>query len=225
MDPARFWDRTAARYARSPVSDQQAYERKLRDTRRYLSPDMHVVEFGCGTGSTAIHHAPSVARIDAIDIAANMLAIGRDKAAEAGADNLHFHQGTLQDFGAPEASIDAVLGLNVLHLIDDRASVLEEVARILKPGGLFISSTACLARSPMRFVKYLLPIGKPLGLLPDVYVFSVDDLLDEHAAAGFDIEERWSHAKHDIAVFIIARKRTPLQSAQAGAASSPTASQ
>ncbi len=47
---ARFWDRIAKRYARTPVADEAAYQRKLKITRGYLRPDMEVMEFGCGTG-------------------------------------------------------------------------------------------------------------------------------------------------------------------------------
>ena len=55
MPPSsKFWDRIAARYARKPVADEAAYRRKLAVTRDYLAPDMDVLEFGCGTGSTAI---------------------------------------------------------------------------------------------------------------------------------------------------------------------------
>ena len=53
-----FWDRLAKRYARMPVADQAAYETKLEKTRAFLRPDSRVLEFGCGTGSTAILHAP-----------------------------------------------------------------------------------------------------------------------------------------------------------------------
>lgn len=57
---ACFWDRIADRCARKPVADEAAYQRKLEVTRGYLRPDMEVFEFGCGTGTTALHHAPFV---------------------------------------------------------------------------------------------------------------------------------------------------------------------
>ena len=57
---SKVWDRFAKRYAKSPVADQDAYQKKLQITREYLRPDMEVLEFGCGTGSTAIAHAPYV---------------------------------------------------------------------------------------------------------------------------------------------------------------------
>ncbi len=202
----RFWNKTAERYAKSPVSDEATYARKLAETQAHLTPDMHVVEFGCGTGTTAIHHAPHVRHIDAIDISANMLDIGRDKANAAGIDNIAFTHGTLIEFNADAASIDVVLGLNILHLLPDREATIAEVARILKPGGLFVSSTVCIGNSFLRLIKLVAPLGKLLGLMPDVYVMTEQQLVAEITAAGFTIETQWHHAKNDIAVFLIARK-------------------
>ena len=103
----RFWDKTAEKYSKSPVSDEATYQKKLAETQRFFRPDMRVLEFGCGTGTTAIHHAPHVAHIDAIDISGNMLEIARGRAREAGIDNVTFSRGTLSEFNAPAASLDA----------------------------------------------------------------------------------------------------------------------
>ncbi|MDJ0747943.1 MAG: class I SAM-dependent methyltransferase [Woeseiaceae bacterium] len=202
----KFWNKTASRYAKSQISDEATYQRKLAETQEFFRPDMRVLEFGCGTGTTAIHHAPHVQHIDAIDISESMLQIGRDKARKAGVDNLTFTRGTLIDFNAKNASIDAVLGLNVIHLLPDREAVIAEVARILKPGGIFVSSTACLGGSLLRFIKLVAPLGKMLGLMPDVFIMTEEELADEVMRAGFKIERQWSHGTGDIAVFLIARK-------------------
>lgn len=203
---AKFWDKTAERYAKSPVSDEATYQKKLVETQRFFRPDMRIVEFGCGTGTTAIHHAPHVQHIDAIDISENMLAIGRGKAGDAGIDNITFTRGTLTEFSAEDASVDAVLGMNVIHLLPDRHEVIAEVARILKPGGIFISSTVCLGQSYLRFIKLVAPLGKMLGLIPDVFILTEAELVSEISSAGFEIERQWHHGKGGISVFMIARK-------------------
>ncbi|MGB5627730.1 MAG: hypothetical protein WBM57_00060, partial [Woeseiaceae bacterium] len=79
-------------------------------------------------------------------------------------------------------------------------------ARILKPGGIFVSSTVCLGRSYLRFIKLLAPLGKLLGLMPDVYVLTEEELASEVTGAGFEIERQWHHGKGGIAVFMIARR-------------------
>lgn len=202
----KFWDKTAEKYAKSPVADEATYQKKLAETQSYLGPDMRIVEFGCGTGTTAIHHAPHVRHIDAIDISEKMLDIGRDKARDAGIDNITFTRGTLAEFNAADASFDAVLGLNVIHLVPDREAVIAEVARILKPGGIFVSSTVCLGQSYLRFIKLVAPLGKLLGLMPDFYILTENELAGEVTRAGFEVERQWHHGKKGIAVFMIARK-------------------
>jgi ubiquinone/menaquinone biosynthesis C-methylase UbiE len=202
----KFWDRTAERYANSPVSDEAAYQRKLAETQSFFTPTMRMLEFGCGTGTTAVHHAPHVQHIDAIDISENMLEIGRGKASEAEIDNITFTRATLAEFNADNASYDVVLSLNVIHLLPDRQAAIAEVARILKPGGIFVSSTVCLGQSYLRFIKLVAPLGKMLGLMPDVFVLTEAELASELASAGFEIERQWHHGKNDIAVFMVARK-------------------
>ncbi len=73
--PSRFWDRIADRYARRPVADAKAYQKKLQITRDFLRPDMIVLKFGCGTGATAIAHAPFLKHIQATDISSRMIEI------------------------------------------------------------------------------------------------------------------------------------------------------
>ena len=202
----KFWDKTAERYAKSPVSDEATYQKKLAETQSFFTPNMRVLEFGCGTGTTAIHHAPHVQHIDAIDISENMLEIGRGKAREAGVENITFTRGTLTEFNAETGGLDAVLGLNVIHLLPDRQAVIAEVVRILKPGGIFVSSTVCLGNSYLRFIKLAVPLGKLLGLMPDVFVLTEAELAVECTNAGFVIERQWHHGKNGIAVFMVARK-------------------
>ena len=74
-EQTKFWDKIADRYAKQPIADEAAYQKKLQVTRDYFRSDMEVLEIGCGTGSTAILHAPYVKHIRAIDFSTNMLAM------------------------------------------------------------------------------------------------------------------------------------------------------
>ncbi|MCB1843434.1 MAG: hypothetical protein KDI09_10770 [Halioglobus sp.] len=53
---AEFWDRIAPGYSRQPIADAESYARKLAATQALMQPHMKVLEFGCGTGSTALAH-------------------------------------------------------------------------------------------------------------------------------------------------------------------------
>ncbi|GHA17255.1 methyltransferase [Devosia pacifica] len=204
-EDARFWNRMARRYAAQPVADQAVYEEKLHRTRRYLSSESQVLEFGCGTGSTALLHAPYVANIVAIDFSKEMISIAREKARGAGIDNVHFEVAGIEAYDVGRASFDAVLGLSVLHLVRDKQAVVNTVYTMLKPGGVFVSSTACVADTRLGFLRYVAPLGRAIGLLPFLDVMTHEALLDCHRKAGFEILEDWQPSAEK-AVFVIARK-------------------
>ena len=201
---AKFWDRIAERYSKKPVADEAAYQKKLQVTRDYFRPDMEVLEIGCGTGSTAIVHAPYVKRIHAIDISEKMIEIARDKANAENVQNVTFEVSTIEDLDPPAHAYDAVLGMSILHLLENKEATIAKVYETLKTGGIFATSTACLG-DRMKFFKLIEPIGRFLGLTPMVKVFTVKELEDSLTTAGFEIDHRWQPGK-GIAVFIVAKK-------------------
>ncbi|MCR9256923.1 MAG: class I SAM-dependent methyltransferase [Alphaproteobacteria bacterium] len=203
-DPSAFWDRIAEHYAKKPVADEAAYRHKLDVSRRYFSEDMDVLEIGCGTGSTAIAHAPHVGTIHATDFSSKMIRIARDRAEEAEVDNVEFERVGPDELPTGAERYDAVLALSLLHLLDDIDATIRGIHRLLKPGGVFISNTACIADMKL-FVRLLLPIGKALGVAPRVKAFSQETLKDKITGAGFTLDHVWQSAPGK-AVFIVARK-------------------
>ena len=201
---ARFWDKIAKRYSKRPVADEAAYQKKLRVTRSYFQPDMEILEFGCGTGSTAIFHAPSVRHILAIDISPKMIEIARQKADQANVENVTFDESTIEDLSVADHSLDVVLGLSILHLLDDKEAAIAKVHRMLRPDGVFVTSTTCIGDT-MNFFKLIIPIGMFLGLIPLIKVFTTDELVASLTDAGFTIDYQWTPGKGN-AVFIVAKK-------------------
>lgn len=200
----KFWDKIAEKYAKSPIADEAAYQKKLSVTRSYLRPEMELLELGCGTGSTALLHAPYVRHIHAVDISSKMLAIAEEKATAQNITNVTFEQAGIGDFQAPNETYDGILALSVLHLLESKEAAIAKARRMLKPGGLFITSTACLGET-MGFFKIIGPIGKFFGLIPLVKVFKKQELLDAITGGGFTIEHEWQPGKGK-SVFVVARK-------------------
>ncbi len=201
----KFWDKIANKYAKTPVEDQPAYEKKLKITRQYMGPDMVVAEFGCGTGSTSIAHAPFVQHIYASDLSENMLAIARQKAVEQNITNVTFSHSTIEQYQQNHSSLDMVMTHSLLHLLKDKEQAIKRIFNMLKPGGIFVSSTTCITDQWMP--KLFLPIGNFLGLLPLVNFFSPQHLLDTINNAGFEIEQSFQSANEG-AIFIVAKKPT-----------------
>jgi ubiquinone/menaquinone biosynthesis C-methylase UbiE len=200
----KFWDKIAERYSKKPVADEAAYQKKLQVTREYFQPDMEVLEFGCGTGSTAITHAPYVKHIHAIDVSSKMIEIAQAKADAEKTTNVIFERSTIDEFSVSDQTLDAVLALSILHLLENKEEVIAKVHRMLKPGGIFVTSTACLGDT-MKYIKLIAPIGKFLGLIPLVKVFTTNELKDSLTDAGFQIDYQWQPGKGK-AVFIVTKK-------------------
>src|SRR5439155_1671865 len=64
-----------------------------------------------------------------------MLALARKNAAEAGVSNVHFLKGVIEAIPLPAESVDVVISNCVINLSTNKAAVLTEIARVLKPGG------------------------------------------------------------------------------------------
>ena len=200
----RIWNWLAKRYAKSPIQNETVFQKKLLVTQEYLKPNMKVLEFGCGTGSIAIAHAPYVTHILATDFSENMLTIAREKTHVAGIENITFELTSIENLQADGNSFNAVLGLSILHLVEDKQKAIAKVYDLLEPGGIFVSNTPCLANISI-FVRYLVPFFNRLGIAPLVRFFSEDELETAFTQAGFLIDYRWKPDVMD-SLFLIAKK-------------------
>ncbi len=201
---ARFWDFIAKRYARQPIADEASYQKKLEVTQTYFRPDSEVLEFGCGTGSTAIVHAPKVKHIRATDVSSKMLKIARSKVETQGIENITFEQVTIEDLEAPDGSVDMVMAHSILHLLEDKEAAIAKAFKMLKPGGVFVTSTVCLGNS-MKWFRFIAPVGHFLGVLPLVNFFTAEELETAFTDAGFEIDYKWRPGP-DKAVSMIGKK-------------------
>ncbi len=204
MNKAKFWDRIADRYSKQPVANEAAYQKKLEVTRSYFTPDMRVVEIGCGTGSTAIAHSPYVEHIHAYDVSEKMLEIARGKAEAADIKNVTFEQSSVEDLEIPDGSVDAVMAHSILHLLEDKDAAIGQIHRMLKPGGLFISSTVCLG-DKMWYLQPIIAIGSFFGFLPMVKFLNRKEFVSSIEDGGFAIDHEWVPEKGG-AVFLVAKK-------------------
>jgi ubiquinone/menaquinone biosynthesis C-methylase UbiE len=206
---SRFWDKIARKYAADPVKDMAGYERTLERTRHHLSATDHVLELGCGTGTTAMKHAAHVSRILATDFSGEMITIAREKAAAENCQNAEFAVADPERAQWPDGAFDAVLAFNLLHLLPGRTEALQHVHRVLKPGGLFISKTPCLGEMN-RLLRLVLPLMQLIGKAPYVAIFDAAALARDIEAVGFTTVELARHGsgRKDARIFIVARKVT-----------------
>jgi len=202
-DSEQFWNDSAEKYVKSPIKDEATYQKKLEITQEYLNSNSQVLEFGCGSGGTAIIHAPHVQQIVATDISEKMIEIAQNRASESGVGNIRFQHGTLGNLELKDESFDAVLGLNVLHLMEDVEGVIKKIHQLLKNDGVFISSTSLIGEVNIVF-RWLISAMQILKLAPYVSRFTKKQLIAKLLDAGFIIERDWQ-TSHE-SVFIVAKK-------------------
>ena len=200
----KFWDKMAKGYAKSAIKDQDAYQRKLDATRQYFNSNTKVLEIACGTGTTAISHAPYVHSVLAMDISSNMLEIAQVKAEEANVDNIEFVRSTIEDFDPGKNQFDVAMAHSILHLLEEPELAMSKVYKALKPGGLFVTSTVCLGDGSFIW-KLVLPVVRLLGLAPRVNTLTRKELDAHFASVGFEIEDQWAPYKK-MTAFIVGRK-------------------
>jgi ubiquinone/menaquinone biosynthesis C-methylase UbiE len=212
---AKFWDKMAPGYFKSPIKDLDAYQSKLEMTQKYLKPDFDLLEFGCGTGGTSLIHAPHVKHILATDISPKMIGIAKNQAGEKQVSNVDFKVASVDELSnsIPSNSLDGVLGLSILHLVDNRLDVMKQTYKWLKPGGYFFTSTVCINDMKVApLVKLIAPVAQWFGFFPPLSIISSDQLRQDFQDAGFSIEKEWRPAKpngkpdKDAAIFIIGKK-------------------
>jgi SAM-dependent methyltransferase len=104
--------------------------------------DLHegetVLDLGSGGGIDVILSAKRVGATGTaygVDMTDEMLALAQQNAREAGVTNVHFLKGIIEQIPLPAGSVDVVISNCVINLSTDKAAVLTEIGRVLKPGG------------------------------------------------------------------------------------------
>jgi ubiquinone/menaquinone biosynthesis C-methylase UbiE len=158
-----------------------------------LRPGERVLDLGSGGGIDVLLSARRVGETGfayGVDMTDEMLELARANAAKAGATNVEFLKGTIEDVPLPDASVDVVISNCVINLSVDKPKVLAEMHRVLVPGGR-------IGISDVVAEDHLTPAdraerGSYVGCIAGA--LSRREYLDGLAAAGFvDAEVEFTH--------------------------------
>ena len=206
----KFWDKQAQKYDYSERQFEAVFKEVISKTKDYLNICDEVMDFGCATGTKTIELAGATKQIHGIDISGEMIKEARKKKEELKTNNASFTQGTIFENGFEKSSFDKIISFGVIHLLDDCEKVIQKIHELLKPGGIFISTTACLKdkmafKNRLEFNAYRLI--KKLGIFPlHLNMLTTDSVEKLIANQNFQIVKA-EKIFHGITIsFVIAQK-------------------
>jgi arsenite methyltransferase len=103
-----------------------------------IEPGSIVLDLGCGAGTDLLIAAEMTGpagRVIGVDMTASMLDRARASAAEMGVTNVELHESLIEALPLDDASVDVVISNGVIDLVPDKDAVLDEIDRVLRPGG------------------------------------------------------------------------------------------
>ena len=156
-----------------------------------------VLDLGCGGGIDVLLAARRVGDtgfVYGVDMTVEMLDLARANAATAGAENVEFLLGVIEELPLPDATVDVVISNCVLNLSTDKPAAMAEMHRVLRPGGR-VGITDVVAEdrlSPAERAEQGSFAGCIAGAL------SRQEYLDGLASAGFvDAQVTFTHSEAD----------------------------
>lgn len=168
----KFFDRVSGKSKPEP---NKTGSKVIESSKEFLEKDKYVLDFGCGSGAITNKLAKEVNAIEAIDISSGMLEFAQNQAEENAITNINYRQVSIFDESFKDETFDVILAFNVLHYIEDMPNLIARINGLLKPNGIFISSTACMKekRSLIRFVVSFL---SKIGIVPKMISYKKVEL-------------------------------------------------
>lgn len=169
-----------------------------------LKPGETVLDLGSGGGIDVLLSAKRVGpsgKAYGLDMTDDMLALARENQRQAGATNVEFLKGEIENIPLPDCSVDVVISNCVINLSTDKTSVLREAFRVLRPGGRFAVSDVIVHGHVPDAVRtsMLLWVGCIAGALEE------NDYRTKLQAVGFvdiDVESTRTYDIEDARVFL-----------------------
>ncbi|HMD57988.1 MAG TPA: arsenite methyltransferase [Solirubrobacteraceae bacterium] len=168
-----------------------------------------VLDLGSGAGADVLISARRVGasgKAIGLDMTDEMLELARSNAEKAGAENVEFYKGYIEEIPLPDASVDVVISNCVLNLSGDKPKVMREAARALRPGGRFAISDV-IADEDMDDATRA-DMQKWTGCIAGALTRREFELALGDAGL-VDIEISETHRVHDQAASAIIRARKP----------------
>lgn len=175
-----------------------------------------VLDLGSGGGIDVLLSAKRVGptgKVYGLDMTDEMLALANENKRRAGAENVEFLKGEIEHIPLPDASVDTIISNCVINLSADKAQVLREAFRVLKPGGrIAVSDVVVRGETPADVRRNMeLWIGCVAGALEET---EYRDLLADAGFRRVEIEPTRVYRAEDAAAFLTGSGLDPAKFAE-----------
>jgi ubiquinone/menaquinone biosynthesis C-methylase UbiE len=177
-----FWATHARRYDRATLALNRNFAAMARNVAERVR-GLEVLELAAGTGLVTAELAKTAKRVVATDLSEDMLAVLRGRLETHGGGNVEVRPADATALPFAEASFDAVVMANLLHLLPEPWLALEEARRVLRPGGLLLAPTFCHGET---FAARCVSRGLALAGFPIQSRFRAAGLASLLGAGGFE---------------------------------------
>jgi len=169
-----------------------------------LHPGEVVLDLGSGGGIDVLLSAQRVGatgKAYGLDMTDEMLALAESNRAKAGATNVEFLKGVIEEIPLPENAVDVIISNCVINLSADKRQVFAEAFRVLKPGGRLAVSDVVVRGDVPPAVRHCMElwVGCVAGALEEAQFVS---LLEESGFIDVSIEPTRIYQFEDAAAFL-----------------------
>lgn len=154
-----FWDKVSGIYDIYQLLNRKANNKAAAICASYLSENDTVLECACGTGIMTRFLAPKCKKLIATDFSKKMLLRAKRKLRKQ--KNIRFGYADINCLKFSDNRFDKAVAANVIHLLDDPKQALDELKRVVKPGGIILIPTYISqeANSSARITKLFNKMG------------------------------------------------------------------
>jgi len=185
----RFWNNVSKRFGNSNRSmSSPALQFIKQNADNYFKPTDRILDIGCGPGDITLELARKTKEVFATDISEGMIEAATQKADERNYKNIQFIRTDLSDNSFQPYSFDVITAFNMLQYVPDKKILIGKIFELLKPQGLFLSSTACL-RERKSLLRFTLAGLTTLNIVPEIGKYTTPELEKEIEESGFTIIE------------------------------------
>ena len=134
-----FWDNVAGIYDLYQIINRKANNHAASICAEYITSEDNVLECACGTGIMTRIIAPKCKMMTATDFSEKMIHKAQRKLKKY--KNVSFQMADITNLEFKESTFDKVVAANVIHLLDEPGKALDELFRVVRPGGVVLIPT------------------------------------------------------------------------------------